>query len=255
MRYPKKLKFYADMSQPSRGGVHALGRECPEDWGWMRGPQDKRRRVRRLTRKRPGEDAIVVLTDLRDAEKYPATDPLRLYAEHWTIERMFPQVTEVFPLDLLLGGSPQAPVFQFAFCLLWYNTTQGVRAAIADLEAREGETISTEKLFEDVTRELTACTVVCDGEQMVQRMDLPGPAKEVQARLKQWLRGVWSDRWLKDKTHKRRPHSVVPRLGYTCRFIVFSGKPSRNARSPARHDVYSSGDLRPRVKKAKGACV
>lgn len=159
---PQKVEVLRRYVAAVAGGVHALGRECPEDWGWMRGPQDKRRRGRCLTRKRPGED---------------------------------------------------------------------------------------------VTRELTACTVVCDGEQMVQRMDLPGPAKEVQARLKQWLRGVWSDRWLKDRTHKRRPHSVVPRLGYTCRFIVFSGKPSRNARSPARHDVYSSGDLRPRVKKAKGACV
>ena len=214
VRYNKKLKFYADSSRPSRNGVDASGREFTEDWGWIGGPKDKRRReVRRITVKRPGEDDIVLITDLLDGKKYPATDLLTLYAERWTIERVFQQVTEVFHLNVLIGGSPQATVFQFAFCMLLYNTIQVVRATVAAIEACEVETISTEKLFEDVVRELTACTVVLDVEQMVQRVDRPWTAKEVKSRLKQLLRGVWSDRWLKAKSYKRRPHPVVPRLG------------------------------------------
>jgi hypothetical protein len=214
VRYNKKLKFYADSSRRWRSSVDALGREFTEDWGWIGGPKDKRRReVRRITLKRPGEDDIVLLTDLLDAKKYLAADLLTLYAGRWTIERVFQQVTEVFHLNVLIGGSPQATVFQFAFCTLLYNTIQVVRATLAALEAREVETISTEKLFEDVVRELTACTVVLDVEQMVQRVDRPWTAREVKSRLKQLLRGVWSDRWLKAKSYKRRPHPVVPRLG------------------------------------------
>jgi hypothetical protein len=214
VRYNKKVKFYADPSRPSRSGVDALGREFTEDWGWIGGPKDKRRReVRRITLKRPSEEEVVLLTDLLDADKYPAADLLTLYAERWTIERVFQQVTEVFHLNVLIGGSPQATVFQFAFCMLLYNTIQVVRATIAALEAREVETISTEKLFEDVVRELTACTVVLDVEQMVERVDRPWTAKEVKSRLKQLLRNVWSNRWLKAKRYKRRPHPVVPRLG------------------------------------------
>jgi hypothetical protein len=214
VRYNKKLKYYADSSRPARSGVDAMGRAFTEDWGWIGGPGDKRRReVRRITLKRPGEDDIVLLTDLLDAEKYPAADLLTLYAERWTIERVFQQVTEVFHLNVLIGGSPQATVFQFAFCMLLYNTIQVVRATVAALEAREADTISTEKLFEDVVRELTACTVVLDAEQMARRVDRPWTAKEVKLRLKQLLRGVWSDRWLKAKRYKRRPHPVVPRLG------------------------------------------
>ena len=34
---------------------------------------------------------------------------------------MFQQVTDVFALKRLIGGSPQAGVFQLAFCLLLYN--------------------------------------------------------------------------------------------------------------------------------------
>jgi hypothetical protein len=214
VRYNKKLRFHADPSRPPRTGHDALGRVFMEDWGWIGGPKDKRRReVRRITLKRPGEEDIVLLTDLLDAETYPASDLLKLYAERWGIERMFQQVTEVFHLNALIGGTPRATVFQFGFCLLLYNTIQVVRATIAAAEGREVETISTEKLFEDVQRELTACTVVLNVEQMVNRVDRSWQAKELKARLKQLLRGAWRDRWLKAKSYRRRPHPPVPRLG------------------------------------------
>jgi hypothetical protein len=214
VRYNKKLKFHPDTSREPQTGHDAARRDYVEDWGWIGGPKDKRRRrVRRSTLVRLKEEPIVLLTDLLNADEYPATDLLALYAERWGIERMFQQVTEVFHLETLIGGSPEATVFQFAFCLLLYNMIQVVRASIAASERREPNTISTEKLFLDVERELTACTVLWDVEQWAKRVDRPWHAKEVKSRLRELLSHVWCDRWLKAKTYRRRPHPVVPRLG------------------------------------------
>ncbi len=214
VRYNKKLHFHEDSSCKPREGRDALGRKYVEDWGWIGGPKDKRRRrVRRITLSRPGEDDIVLLTDLLDGQQYPAADLLALYAERWSIEQMFQQVTEVFHLETLIGGSPEATVFQFAFCLVLYNMIQVIRASIAALEQREPNTISTEKLFLDVERELTACTVLWDAEQWAARVDRPWRAKEVRSRLGELLRHVWTDRWIKARSYRRRPHPVVPRLG------------------------------------------
>lgn len=214
VRYNKKLRFHEDSSCEPWKGQDVSGRRYTEDWGWIGGPKDKRRRrVRRITLTRPGEDAIVLLTDLLDAEEYPAADLLALYAERWSIERMFQQVTEVFHLETLIGGSPEATVFQFAFCLVLYNMIQVVRASIAAIERRDPDTISTEKLFVDVERELTACTVLWDAEQWAARVDRPWRANEVKSRLRELLHHVWTDRWIKAKSYRRRPHPEVPRLG------------------------------------------
>ena len=214
VRYNKKLHFHADPSRKPRKGRDQQGRQYVEEWGWIGGPRDKRRReVRRITLVRPGEEDIVLLTDLLDPDKYPAIELLDLYAERWGIERMFQQVTEVFHLAALIGGSPEATVFQFAFCLLLYNMIQVIRATLATMQRRNAESISTEKLFLDVERELTACTVMWNVEQLAARVDRPWRAGEVKSRFKELFSHVWSDRWLKAKTYKRRPHPVVPRLG------------------------------------------
>jgi len=172
VRYNKKLHFHADPSREPREGYDELGRRFIEDWGWIGGVKDKRRReVRRITLYRPGEEDLVLLTDLLDPEKYPATDLLAIYADRWGIERMFQQVTEVFRLNTLIGGSPEATVFQLAFCLLLYNMIQVIRAVVAATQRRDPETISTEKLFVDVERELTACTVLWNIKQWAARVD------------------------------------------------------------------------------------
>ena len=232
VRYNKKLHFHADESLLPREGCDALGRRYVEDWGWIGGPKDKRRRrVRRITLSRPGEEDLVLLTDLLDAEKYLAADLLTLYAERWGIERMFQQVTEVFHLETLIGGSPEATVFQFAFCLVLYNMIQVVRASIAAVERHDPNTISTEKLFVDVERELTACTVMWDADQWAARVDRPWRAKEVKSRLKELFRHVWTDRWLKAKSYRRRPHPVAPRLGVhvSVHRILLEAKQKRTA--------------------------
>jgi len=214
VRYNKKVPFYPDKSRPPRRGQDVLERDYIEDWGWIGKPNSKRRRaVRRITLKRPGEEDIVVLTDLLDADEYPAADLLTLYAQRWGIEQMFQKVTEVFHLSHLIGGTPQATVFQFAFCLLLYNMIQTVRATVAATVDRDPETISLEKMFVDMEKQLIACMVMWDVDQLVARVDRPWKPGEVRQRLKQLLRHVWTDVWIKAKSYRRRPHPVVPRLG------------------------------------------
>jgi len=214
VRYNKKVHFHEDLSRKPQHGRDIAGRQFVEDWGFIGGPRDPRRRiVRRITLLRPGEEDIVLLTDLLDSRAYSAGDLLELYDQRWGIERMFQQVTEVFHLATLIGGSPEATVFQFAFCLLLYNMIQIVRASLAAAQRRKVETISTEKLFLDAERELTACTVIWDVAQLAAHVDRPWRAKEVKSRLRELFRHLWSERWLKAKPYQRRPHPIVPRLG------------------------------------------
>jgi hypothetical protein len=214
VRYNKKVPFCPDNSQPAQRGQDASGRDYTEDRGWIgKANSPRRRAVRRITLKRPGEEDLVLLTDLLDGEKYLVADLLTLYAQRWGIEQMFQKVTEVFYLAHLIGGTPQATVFQFAFCLLLYNMIQTVRVTIAAAVDRDPETISLEKMFVDVEHQLIACTVMWDVDQLAKRVDRPWQASEVRQRLKHLLRDVWTDVWIKAKSYRRRPHPVVPRLG------------------------------------------
>lgn len=235
VRYNKKVPFHQDPSRLSQQDKDVMGRDYVEDWGWIGQPTSPRRRtVRRLTLKRPDEENIVLLTDLLDADQYPATELLTLYSQRWGIEQIFQKVTEVFYLAKLIGGTPQATVFQFAFCLLLYNMIQVVRSTVAAVVDRDPETISLEKLFVDVERELTACTVMWDVEQLVARVDRPWRASQVRRRLKQLLGHVWTDRWIKARSYRRRPHPVVPRLGVHMSVyrILLEAKQKRAAKPP-----------------------
>lgn len=235
VRYNKKVPFFPDKSQAAKEGQDILGRSYNEDWGWLGKPTSKRRRaVRRMILKRPGEEDIILITDLLDAEKYPAAELLSLYAQRWGIEQMFQKVTEVFCLARLIGSTPQATIFQFAFCLVLYNLIETVRSAIAAIVDRDPETISLEKLFVDVQRELTACTVLWDVDQWVDRFDRPWLASEVRQGLQHLLAHVWTDRWIKAKSYRRRPHPVVPRLGVhmSVHRILMEAKQKRTPKPP-----------------------
>ena len=68
VRYHPKVKFYPDPEKPERRGNTAQGQSYLEQWGWLGGPSDQRRRyVRRIRLLRPQDDLILV-TDLLDAE-------------------------------------------------------------------------------------------------------------------------------------------------------------------------------------------
>src|SRR5262249_39807499 len=157
VRYHGNVRFQRDPARPCRKGYDADGRRYEEEWGWLGRPDHPQRLyVRRITLERPGDKPVILVSDLLDENRYPAVDLLAVYLCRWGIERMFQQVTEVFGLRGLIGSTPEATVFQFAFCLVLYDLFQVLRAYVAQAERRPVQTISTEKLFEDVTRELIA---------------------------------------------------------------------------------------------------
>jgi hypothetical protein len=209
VRYHPKVKFYPDPEKPERRGNTAKGQIYVEQWGWLGGPSDPRRRyVRRIRLLRP-QDEFILVTDLLDADTYPAQDLLWLYSERWGIERMFQQVTEVFGLQGLIGGTPQACIFQFAFCLLLYNMIQVVRGYIAAGQYRQPDEVSTEKLFEDVQRQLIAWDVMFPPQVTLDYFQQRPGLEALRARLRILLYSAWSDTWLKSPPQSH--HSKTPR--------------------------------------------
>ena len=206
VRYHPKVHFYRDETRAVQQGQDERGRHYREEWGWVGSPQHRQRRyVRRITLFRPGEEDIILVTDVLEAEDYPATDLLAVYLARWGIERMFQQVTEVFGLEGLIGSTPEATVFQFAFCLVLYNLIQVVRGYVAEAEQRPPATISAEKLFDDVTQELTAWNKLIAPATTVALFAEVPPQAELCRRLRGLLGAVWTERWRKAPTRKRRP--------------------------------------------------
>jgi hypothetical protein len=205
VRYHPKAPFCPDPTRSSQEGTDSHGRVYRDQWGWLGSPKNpKRFAVRVLTLQRPGEEDLILVTDLLDATVYPATDLLELYRMRWGIERMFHQVTEVFGLQRLIGSSPEATVFQFAFCLVLYNLIQLVRAVVAAAQERERETISTENLFEDVRRELIAWNVMITPLAAIAYLaDFTAP-QDVQKRLQALLGSIWKDTWIKAPPKRRK---------------------------------------------------
>jgi hypothetical protein len=206
IRYRSDIRFEIDDSVPPRQGRDGQGRAYVEQWGWLGTVrQPKRHYVRRVTLKRPGEEDVTVVSSLLDAEQYPATDLLELYLSRWGIERVFQEVTKVFGLQRLIGSSPRATIFQFAFCLVLYNIIQLVRGYIAVGQHRSPATISTEKLFVDVQMQLAAWTVFIPPTATVAYLDEPCTAGSLGKRLRELLESNWSDVWIKSPPRKRKP--------------------------------------------------
>jgi DDE family transposase len=204
VRYHPKTPFSADAAHPVQRGQDAQGRVWEQDWGWLGSEQAKHRRfVRRLTLYRPGEETIILLTDLLDATRFPATDLLDLYVARWSSERVFQQITEVFHLQTLIGTTPQGTVFQFAFCVLLYNLVQVVRAYVATAQARPVPSISTELLFDDVHRQLVALTELVPAERIEFVVPVLPTEEALRAQLTRLLATIWTNRWLKQPAKKR----------------------------------------------------
>jgi hypothetical protein len=205
VRYHPKTPFCPDVTRLVHRGQDAQGRVWEQDWGWLGSEQAKHRRfVRRLTLQRPGEETIILLTDLLDATLFPTPDLLDLYLARWSIERVFQQITEVFHLQTLIGTTPQGTVFQLAFCLLLYNMVQVVRAYVATAQARPVPTISTELLFDDVHRQLVAFTELVPPGQVEPLIPVLPTEAELRAQLTRLLATVWTTRWLKAPAKRRK---------------------------------------------------
>lgn len=223
--HKKRMAFHRDSAQKPQTGTDRYSRSYTEDWGWLGGPDDPRRRyVRRISLHRPEKkDELILITDLTDGRMYPADDILEVYLQRWTIERVFQQVSEVFHLDTLIGSTAKATVFQAAFCFLLYNMIQVIRAYIA--ESQKGvsaEEISSEVLFVDVERQLKAWTELLSTDQTVTLLAPTSTAAQVRRRLKQLLAKQWSDRWLKSpsNTHRNPPRKKSRSTGHNSVFRI-----------------------------------
>jgi Transposase DDE domain len=209
-RHPK-VGFHQDSERPVQSGIDAQGRTFFEEWGWLGAANHpKRRYVRQITLHRSGEPDVTLVTDLLDADGYPAEDLLHHYLQRWGIEQVFQKVTEVFHLQGLIGGTPKATIFQFAFCLLLYNLIQVIRGYVAAHQQRETEMISIENLFLDVHRQLTAWSVLVESGLPFDNIPVAPNLAVLTTRLNDLLGSQWSNRWIKATNNKRRAHQPRP---------------------------------------------
>jgi hypothetical protein len=217
LRCTTTLRFHPDEARAAQEGVDERGRRWVQRWGWVGSAKDKRRRyVRQIVLYRPGESGgdVILVTGLLDERAYPAADLLGAYLLRWEIECMFQQVTEVFDLRKLIGSTPQAMVFQSAFCFVLYNLIQVIRSYVAAGAGREAQEVSAEKLFDGTRRQLSAWAELGEPAHATQYVP-PAPTPAV---LDQRLRGlladgrVWRRRWLKSKPKKPQPPRAKARV-------------------------------------------
>jgi hypothetical protein len=204
LRYHPKTHFHRDETQAVQTGVDSRGVPYTQEWGWLGAADNPNRQsVRRITLHRVDAETIIVVTDLLDAVAYPAADLLETYRRRWGIEKLFQRVTEVFDLRHLIGSTPQATVFQAAFCFLLSNVIQAIRNYVAETQKCQPEEISTQLLFEDVVAELTVWQKFLSAAQTVEWLgDRTKRPEEIMAYLRDRLAGAWRSRWRKAKTKK-----------------------------------------------------
>jgi hypothetical protein len=220
VRYHSKVHFCSDPTRAVQQGQDDQGRAYEQEWGWLGREGNKQRRyVRRITLHRFGEEDIILVTDLQDAESFPAEDLLALYLARWGIERVFQQITEVFHLNRLIATTPEGTLFQLSFCLLLYNMIQVVRGYVAVGQQRAVETISTELLFIDVSKQLVALNELVAAEGVVGLLPAVVSAASLRKKLCRLLGSAWSECWVKASPKKRKP--PAPRQGKRDHTSVF----------------------------------
>jgi len=211
VRLRSDITFESDRGRPTRQGTDAAGRRFREQWGWLsRHGQPRAVYVRYITLNLKGRDSLVLVTSLLEPTKYPARALLALYRDRWRIERVFQDVTEVFGLEHLIGSTPAASLFQLSFCLLLYNILQVLRAYVAQAQSRPIATLSSEKLFGDVRRELIAWSVLIGAAPTIQRLSDPVDAAQVRRHVRERMDEPWSARWLKAAPQKRPARPPPP---------------------------------------------
>jgi hypothetical protein len=203
VRFDGKSAFTPDPERPVRSGQDRRGRAYEESWGWLGGPQNRCRcYVRRIILERPGEETLILLTDLLDSEAYPADDVLEVYLQRWGIERVFQEITEVLQLQHLIGTTPEGTVFQLALCLWWYNLLQVVRAYVAQGADEPVAAVSSELLFVDVQRQMITLHELVPAPTIVTLLEVPPTVAQLRRRLQKLLGPLWTERWRKAKPKK-----------------------------------------------------
>jgi hypothetical protein len=207
VRRSLRTGFHTDPERDVRTTVDAQGRTVVQRWGWLGSPRDLRRRyVRQIHLIRPGEEAVMLVTDLVDEVMYPADDLLRVYLQRWGIERVYQRITEVFELRRLIGSTPEGSIFQAAFCLVLYDMLQVIRAYLAagqpDVPVAM---ISVEQIFVDVQKELTALTELFAAPTIAGWFAEELTGEELVRRLEVLLGRVWTPRYRTAVNKKPRP--------------------------------------------------
>jgi hypothetical protein len=239
IRYDPHTSFTANLDRPVQESRDEQGNRIVQRWGWLGKTGDRRRLyVREITRTLKDGADICVVTDLLDEQAFPGADVLTLYRQRWGIERVFQQITEVFSLKKLIGTKPKAVLFQLAFCLLLYNTLQVLRAHIAANQKIEAESISNEKLFYDLRRQLISVQELVDIPQVLEVLAEIRTAKEMREYLQQTLQGVWSRRWTKAPSSRGGSHQKTKKTrvsgNHTSTYRVLEGiqKHKTNPQTP-----------------------
>jgi len=214
VRFSAGCKFHPDLTVPTRQGKDSEGRLFQEAWGWL--GKERHLRVRQITVTRPDQQPFVLVTSLFDADRYVADDLLALYRARWGIEAMFQQTVQTFDLGHLIGGTPQATIFQAVLCFLVYNTTLIVRDFVAHSAQRQPAEVSLKILFDDVADELTGWLKLLDAEATIQVLDAHplNDVESLRSHLHTIFAGTWVDRWKKAPTRKQ-PAERKPRA-YLC---------------------------------------
>lgn len=161
--------------------------------------------LRRITLHRPGEEDVVLISDLLEDPQFSASDLLALYRKRWGIENMFQQVTETFALEHLIGCTPQAILFQFALCLLMYNLIQVIKGYVAEDGQVDPSIVSTYGLFYDLKRELNTWSYLGDGAWTRHGLDQP----QMRRRLRELLKDSW-DAVAYTKASDKKPRRKKP---------------------------------------------
>jgi Transposase DDE domain len=207
IRRSLKTHFHPDPNQPAQTTADARGRTVVEEWGWLGSEKQARRRyVRQIRLIRPDEDQVILVTDLLDGLRYPASDLLEVYLTRWQIERVFQQITEVFELRRLIGCTPEATIFQASFCLVLYNLLQVIRAYVAAGQAAlPVDAVSMELIFRDTQKQLTALTELYPTQMIESWFAEELTREQIIARLQVLLAAVWKPGYRKAANAKPRP--------------------------------------------------
>lgn len=232
VRHHPKVKFHRDFAVSERVSATETGEIVTERWGWLGSENDARRiSVRQIELPRENDESVILITTLLDADQYPAMDLLFVYRNRWGIEHMFQEVTEVFGLSHLIGTSPQATLFQFAFCLLLYNMVQVIRGYIAQSRQLDPSAVSPELLFRDVEEELISCHKMLTQQQIEEHFEAVLSPAQLKRRLSQILRRAWSNRWLASPNRNiRTSHLGRRKKSHTSVFRLLYGSPPKNKR-------------------------
>jgi hypothetical protein len=114
-------------------------------------------------------------------------------------------LTQVFGLKHLIGSSPRASIFQFAFSLWLYNTLQIVRAVLAWQQGQPAACVSCSKLLRDVRRQLVAWMLVIGPSATLRDLPSGPPNEALQTWLAERLRTAWQPYWRKRPPQTRKP--------------------------------------------------